>query len=121
MAVRAELLRSHPVLPEWLRVEAVENADEAGRLSGIVDLGEAEAIELAKELRADWLLMDERKGRRLAMREGLAVIGLLGVLLLAKRTQLIPSAAKLLVRLEVEAGIYLSADIKILALRTVGE
>src|SRR5690349_17648045 len=76
MAVRDELLRSHPVLPEWLRVEAVENAAEAGRLSGLVDAGEAEAIELAKELRADWLLIDERKGRRVAMQEGVAVIGL---------------------------------------------
>jgi len=54
------------------------------------------------------------------MQEDVAVIGLLGVLLLAKRTQLIPSAAELLVRLELEAGIYLWPDIKNLALRTVG-
>jgi predicted nucleic acid-binding protein len=121
IAVRDELLRSHPVLPEWLRVEAVKNVAEASRLSGVLDAGEAEAIELAKELQADLLLIDERKGRRVAVEEGVAVIGLLGVLLLAKRTQLIPSAAKLLLRLEVEAGVYLSADIKNQALKTVGE
>jgi len=49
-----------------------------------VDAGEAEAIELARELHADQLLMDERKGRRLAVQEGIPVIGLLGVVLLAR-------------------------------------
>lgn len=84
-------------------------------------MGEAEAIELAKELRADRLLIDERKGRRLAPLEGVPVIGLLGVVLLAKRRQLIPSARALLQRLETEAGMYLSEDIRNAALRTVGE
>jgi predicted nucleic acid-binding protein len=119
--VRDELLRAHAVLPGWLRVGQVGDPVEAARLMEFVDRGEAEAIELAKELRADRLLIDERKGRLLAAREGVPVIGLLGVLLLAKRRGLIPSARVLLDRLELEAGIYLSADLKEEALRTVGE
>jgi len=83
-AVRDELLRGHDALPSWLRVEAVGNRDEALRLAELVDRGEAEAIELAKELRADRLLIDERKGRRLAEQESVPVIGLVGVVLLAK-------------------------------------
>lgn len=55
------------------------------RFSRIVDRGEAEAIELAKELRADRLLIDECKGRQLAIEEGMPVIGLVGVTLLAKK------------------------------------
>jgi uncharacterized protein len=86
-----------------------------------VDAGEAEAIELALELRADRLLIDERKGRNLAVQEGLAVIGLMGVVLLAKRKGLIPSARTLLKRMDDEAGIYLSAEIRDAALKSVGE
>jgi predicted nucleic acid-binding protein len=119
--VRDELLRAHAVLPGWLRAEPVADPSEAARLMKELDRGEAEAIELAKELRADRLLIDERKGRLLAAREGVPVIGLLGVLLLAKRRGLIGSARAILARLELEAGIYLAVDLKEEALRTVGE
>ncbi|OGA03314.1 MAG: hypothetical protein A3H35_05740 [Betaproteobacteria bacterium RIFCSPLOWO2_02_FULL_62_17] len=90
-------------------------------LTALLTVGEAEAIELARELHADRLLIDERKGRKLAVAEGVAVIGLLGVVLLAKRRQIISSARVLLQRLEDEAGMYLSEEIKNAALLTVGE
>ena len=95
-AVRDELLRSHSALPPWLRVEVVQNLTQARQYAQIVDSGEAEAIELALELRADRLLIDERKGRRLASQEGIPVVGLLGIVLLARRRELIPSARTLL-------------------------
>jgi uncharacterized protein len=120
-AVRDELLRSHPHLPGWLRVESVKNLAQVRQFAQVVDKGEAEAIELAKELRADLLLIDERKGRRLATQEGVPVIGLLGVVLLAHRNHLIPSARALLQRLQQEAGVYLAKDIMDAALKTVGE
>jgi len=97
-AVHDELRRSHSHLPSWLRVAAVATQTQARQYARIVDLGEAEAIELARELHADRLLMDERKGRRLAVREGIPVIGLLGVVLLARRKQFIPSARALIDR-----------------------
>lgn len=120
-AVSGELLRSHSSLPTWLRVETIRNPAEALRMAGEVDAGEAEAIELAKELQADRLLIDERKGRRLANQEGVPVIGLLGVLLLARRRQFLLSVRPLLQRLENEAGMYLAPDLKNRALKTVGE
>lgn len=120
-AVRDELVRTHSALPAWLRVETVRNAAEASRFAHVVDAGEAEAIELAKELRADRLLIDERKGRRLAIQEGVPIIGLLGVVLLAKRRQLVPCARALLGRLELEAGMYLAEGVRETALKSVGE
>jgi predicted nucleic acid-binding protein len=42
--------------------------------------GEIGAIFLAKELAADLTLMDEWNGRRLALEEGLAVVGCVGIL-----------------------------------------
>jgi len=119
LAVRNELQRTHPRLPDWLRVVSVQDAAQVGKFCQLVDVGEA--IELALELHADRVLMDERKGRKLALQEGVAVIGLLGVVLLAKRKDLIPSARTLLLRMDQEAGIYLAPDIRDTALKTVGE
>lgn len=120
-AVSDELVRGHGMFPAWLRVEAVRHPEEALRFAQVVDRGEAEAIELAKELHADRLLIDERKGRRLAEQESVPVIGLLGVVLLAKTKGLVSSARGLLRRLEQEAGMYLGEDVRDRALRSVGE
>jgi uncharacterized protein len=120
-AVESELLRTHPRLPEWLRVQTPQNSAKADLYARTVDRGEAEAIALAEELHADHLLMDERKGRRLAQQQGLPVVGLLGVVLLARRAGLIASARALLAELDEEAGIYLSDELKAAALKTVGE
>jgi hypothetical protein len=47
-------------------------------------LGEAETIVLAREMSTDWVLMDEKKGRRKLNQLGLQKIGTLGILLKTK-------------------------------------
>jgi len=64
------------VRPTWLSIKLAGEPD--AELSSLLDRGEAEAITLAVETGPDFLLMDERKGRRLAEARGLAVIGALG-------------------------------------------
>lgn len=54
-----------------------------------LDLGESETIVLAKEINADWVLMDEKKGRRKLIQLGLQKIGTLGLLLKAKEIGLL--------------------------------
>jgi hypothetical protein len=108
-------------LPAWLRVQPPQNFAKANFYARSVDRGEAEAIALAEELHADHLLIDERKGRRLAQQQGLPVLGLLGVVLLARRAKLISSARELLEKLDREAGIYLAFELKEAALKNVGE
>ncbi len=120
-AVQKELLRAHAILPDWLKVQTVRDQAKVQTYAQKVDLGEAEAIALAEELQADFLLMDERKGRRLAQAQHLRVIGLLGVVLIAKRRGLISSARNLLAQLDEKAGVYLSSDLKSTALKSVGE
>ncbi|HYG38922.1 MAG TPA: DUF3368 domain-containing protein [Cytophagales bacterium] len=48
-----------------------------------IDKGEAEAILLFKELKADFLLIDDKKARMIAEMESIICIGTLGVLYLA--------------------------------------
>lgn len=104
-----------------MRTQALKSDGKAKAYAQSVDYGEAEAIALAEELHADHILIDERKGRRLARQQGLPVIGLPGVILLSKRAQLIPSARALLDQLGKQAGIYLSDEVKNAALKTLGE
>ena len=63
----------------------VRDAALVRHLKLLLDVGEAEAIALAIEIQADLLLLDERRGRVVAKELGLAVTGLLGVLLVAKQ------------------------------------
>lgn len=62
-------------------------------------MGEAETIVLARELGADWVLMDERKGRRKLGQLGVPKVGTVGILLLAKNRGLIAAVAPELERL----------------------
>ena len=67
---------------EWLHVTPVQDAEGLAKAIIRTGLGRGEisAIFLAKELAADLTLMDERKGRRLALEEGLSVVGCIGIL-----------------------------------------
>src|SRR6266545_3488964 len=64
--------------PEWLEVRTVSAPLDPMLAS--LDVGEREAISLAKEIRADALIIDEPDGREAAKRQGLRVIGTLRVL-----------------------------------------
>jgi predicted nucleic acid-binding protein len=120
-AVRNELTATHTQLPNFIRVVPVADNAYCARLLQELDAGEAEAIVLAKETKADNLLMDELDGRRVAMREGVHVIGLLGVVLEAKLRGLIPSAIKISERLEREAHFHVADSIKETIYRAAGE
>ena len=79
--------------PKWLEIREVRSPPDA-TLAGL-DPGEREAIQLAQEVHADLLLMDERMGVRLAKRQGLEVTGTLGVLVQAARRGLVDINAAL--------------------------
>jgi predicted nucleic acid-binding protein len=64
--------------PAWLDVRTVSAPLDASL--AFLDVGEREAISLAKELEADALIIDEPDGREAAKRGGLRVIGTLRVL-----------------------------------------
>src|SRR5262245_46520004 len=63
-------------LPGWLTVQDPTKTDPSLKLGS----GETAAIALAEELKADWVLIDERKGTREARSRGLRVAGTLTIL-----------------------------------------
>lgn len=80
----------------WIRIEQPLNQALIENLLEDLDLGESEAIVLAIEKSADYILMDERKGRQTARNYHLEVIGVLGVLISAKQNGLIEGVKPLL-------------------------
>ena len=121
MAVAQELLAYHKTLPDFIQAVPVNKSPLLDQLKEQLDRGEAEAIVLAKELHADILLIDESLGREAARHEHLPIIGLMGILLIAKKKGLVVSMRDLIDRLEIEAGFYLSRQVKEKVLAVAGE
>lgn len=65
--------------PDWLRVRKTHSLPPPV-LTATLDPGESEALQLALETHPEFILMDERLGRRVAASLDLQVIGALGVL-----------------------------------------
>lgn len=79
-------------------------------LDGFADAGETEAMILYKQISADKLLIDDRRGRNIATLNQIETIGSLGVLLVAKQRGLIDQIASLLRQLD-QSDIYLSKQL----------
>lgn len=62
----------------WIQVQGIDSPSYVQLLQQALDRGEAEAIALAMALQADWTLLDERDGRKVAKSLGLKVTGVLG-------------------------------------------
>jgi predicted nucleic acid-binding protein len=69
----------------WIETVIVKDRLAVEVLLDELDVGEAETIVLAREMKADWVLMDEKKGRRKATELSLNKIGTVGILLKAKQ------------------------------------
>lgn len=71
--------------PEWIFVESLLPDERVKAVSlfreGVIDIGEAEAILLAKRLKPDWFLTDDTKARSIAESINLEAHGSLGIVL----------------------------------------
>ena len=79
-------------------------------LDASADLGETEAMLLYKQLNADKLLIDDRRGRKIAKINKIQTIGALGVLLAAKRGGLLAEVLPSLLKLN-KSSIFISPDV----------
>lgn len=128
-AVRREVVEQNPGAPgaaqvqtaEWIQAEPVQDRILVEALRIELDRGEAEAIALAVERRADLLLMDERRGRSAAVRLGRRVVGVLGLLIEAKHKEHLPEVKPVLEALERDAGFRISRELYARVLAEAGE
>lgn len=75
-------------LPRWVRI-STSSSLMLDMVSTELDAGERDAIALAKELRADFVVLDDKAGRSEARRLRLSVTGTLGVLQAAAQKGLV--------------------------------
>jgi uncharacterized protein len=105
----------------WVEVRKCSNTTFIQALQFQVDAGEAEDIALALELGAALILIAERLGRQLAKAYHLPIMGLLGVLKIAKEKGLILQIKPLLDQLINIAGFRISKELYMEVLETEGE
>lgn len=104
----------------WLQVVDLGSPPDP-LLTALLDLGESRAIELAVKRKADALLMDESRGRRVARSiYALPVVGTGRVLIEAKRRGLLPTVAPVVSAIRAH-GYWLSDRIVAEILRQAGE
>ena len=106
---------------DWIEIKVCRDQPLFEALKLQVDPGEAAAIALALELKADLLLIDERIGRQVAQHFQLPIMGLVGVLSLAKQKGFIENMQEILDRLIEEAKFRISPDLYREVLRNEGE
>lgn len=104
----------------WIKVQAPLEQNKINYLRLDLDPGEAEALVLAEELNADWILLDEAKARLAADLLELTYIGTVGLLLLGKRAGYVTAARPLLDELRAKK-FHLSDQVYDAVLQKAGE
>lgn len=80
----------------WLRAGTLADDEHVANLLRVVDAGEAEAMALCLQGQAGLLLIDDAKGRRVARRAGIPLVGVAGILLGAKSSGLLAAVGPVL-------------------------
>ncbi|MEC4747773.1 DUF3368 domain-containing protein [Methylomicrobium sp. Wu6] len=89
-------------------------------LDAFADAGETQAMLLYKEVSADYLLIDDKRGRKVAKINQIKTVGSLGVLLQAKRIGLIPRIAPLIEQIAA-SPVFMSENLIQTVLEMAGE
>lgn len=105
----------------WIESRSVVIPANLHYLQTVLDRGEREAILLSLELSADLLLMDEKRGRRIAQSLGIPTIGLLGLLIAAKQQGTIEQVQPILDELITTARFWIARPLYDKVIETAGE
>jgi predicted nucleic acid-binding protein len=96
---------------KWMRIQEVSDQSLVRVLRRDLDNGEAAAIALAVQVKAEWILLDEKEGRKIAKSLGLKVAGILGILLRAQHEGRLPSLRTVMDQLRDVAGFRIGAEL----------
>lgn len=106
---------------DWIQVREITDLQFYNELKKYLDEGESQAITLAKEMHADIILIDEIKGRNIATKAGLNVVGLIGVLVDAKSHSFITALKPILDDLINQYGVWIKPELYTAVLTSVNE
>ena len=106
---------------DWITIQSVRDKALVKALEKDLDSGESEAITLAVENNADVLLLDDKSARLIAANLGLNIIGIVGILIWAKKEGVIEQLSKELENLRKKANFRMSEDLIKRALQEVDE
>lgn len=106
---------------DWIQIINPIDITLVEELEKELDKGEAQAIVIGQELKADLLIIDERIGTNKAKKLGLKTIGLLGCLIEAKNQNIIKKVKPLVEKLESQAGFYIGNRLKNVIYELVNE
>ncbi len=104
----------------WIQVKSLQNTLDP-LIKTVLDIGEASVIQLAREIKADYVLIDERKARKVARNiYGLRVIGTARILIEAKNKGMIDNVGGALKKIR-DGGYWIHDDIMHFAMKEAGE
>ncbi len=114
------VIKGYPkAYPEWMTQEALSSPiDRVAQFA--LDSGEAAVIQLALEKGIQRVCIDEKKGRLVAQGIGLSVTGSLGLMIRAKKLNLIPKLRPIIQNLK-RTGTFYKEDLVRYVLHEVGE
>lgn len=96
LLVSKEVAAEFGELPVWITIQEVIEKEQYKKLAEQLGKGEASSIALALEFEESLLIIDERKGRKIAEDLGVDTIGSLGVLVKAKERGVINEVREIL-------------------------
>jgi predicted nucleic acid-binding protein len=105
----------------WLEAKPIKNVPLVRALSNELHLGEAEALALASDLGMEMIVIDERDGRAHARDMGLKTVGVLGILLRAKKQGRIKSLTGAMDDLRREIGFFVADELYQMIVKEAGE
>ena len=107
-------------IPEWIKIADPKDKTSVLILESQVDRGEASSIALALEINQCLLIIDDRKGRRVANQFGINVTGTLGILVDAKNEGIISEIKPVLEKIR-QTNFRLSKQLEMYVLHQAGE
>lgn len=98
-------------VPDWIEVRKVSDNKYLKLMKNFIDLGEASTIALAVETDDIVIILDDLKARKLAQKLNLKITGTIGVLIKARKRNIITSTQEVLNKLRNE-GFRISDEIE---------
>ena len=105
---------------DWVEVSSVQNKDLVQFLEKDLDRGESKVIVLAKELKADVVIIDENIGYQIAKHFDLPVMQTLSILKTAKARGVIGEVSPILDKM-IQKGRWYSKEVVEIFLNSIGE